>query len=305
MNSLFLLPAIGVIFIGCIARRKIFDDHSIKSFEIFLFKIALPCFLFSVTFSSELKTIFNINFIFAYLVTWFFTFLLAMSLHKNNILKQRFALSFASSYSNTALYSVPITFFLFDNSISAIIANLIQVMIIQSIMIAILAFFDSNKAQKKNVFKECLFRVIKTPLVFMPFLGLFLNYWQLHSFKNNFLYESIKILGNTGAGIALFVFGLNCTAIKFNDKLQKIKVIKMVVIKNLIHPLFALCVGYFLFHLADYWLKSLIIITSAPTAFLIYVLTNQYKANDEAIRIATVVSCFASIITVILISLIF
>ena len=304
MNSLFfsLLPAIGVIFIGCVARNiKIFDDHHVKSFEIFLFKIAFPCFLFYITFSSELKTIFNIRFIFAYLATWFFTFLLAMLLHKNSIFKQRFALSFASSYSNTTLYSVPITFFLFGNSVSAIIANLVQVMIIQSIMIAILTFFNNNEAQKKNVFLQ----VIKTPLVFMPFLGLFLNYWQLHSFKNNFLYESIKILGNAGTSMSLFIFGLNCTAIKFNDKLQKIKVIKMVVIKNLIHPLFALCVGYFLFHLTDYWLKSLIIIASAPTAFLIYVLTNQYQANDEAIKIAIIISCFTSIITVTLLSLVF
>jgi|GEM_PF-6482689 len=110
------------------------------------------------------------------ITTWFFTFLLAMLLHKNSILKQRFALSFASSYSNTTLYSVPITFFLFGNSVSAIIANLIQVMIIQSIMIAIITFFNNNEAQKKNVFLQ----VIKTPLVFMPFLGLFLNYWQLY-----------------------------------------------------------------------------------------------------------------------------
>ena len=114
MNSLFfsLLPAIGVVFIGCIARNiKIFDDHHIRSFETFLFKIAFPCFLFSATTSLDLSAILNIKFIFAYFVTWFATFLLAILVHKNSSLKQTVALSCASSYSNTTLYSVPIIFF--------------------------------------------------------------------------------------------------------------------------------------------------------------------------------------------------
>ena len=305
MNSLFfsLLPAIGVIFIGCVARNiKIFDDHHIRSFETFLFKIAFPCFLFSATTSLDLSAILNIKFIFAYFVTWFATFLLAILVHKkNSSLKQTVALSCASSYSNTTLYSVPIIFFLFGNSIAAIIANLLQVMIIQAIMIAILTFFNNKQVEKQNIFLQ----VIKTPLVFIPFLGLLLNYLQLTGFKNIFLYESIKILGNAGTGMSLFIFGLHCTKIKFHDKLQKIKVIKLVIIKNFLHPFVAFLIGYFLFHLDNYWLKSLIIIASAPTAFLIYVLTNQYQANDESIKISTIISCFTSIITVTLLTFVF
>jgi predicted permease len=72
MNLLIqLLPAISVILFGIAARNmKIFNQEHIKGFEIFLFKIGMPCYLFSVTFNANLNEIVNIPFIIAYLVTF-------------------------------------------------------------------------------------------------------------------------------------------------------------------------------------------------------------------------------------------
>ncbi len=299
MNLLIqLLPAISVILFGIVARNmKIFNQEHIKGFEIFLFKIGMPCYLFSVTFNANLNEIVNIPFIIAYLVTFVLAFISATLLHGKSPLNQKLSLSLASSYSNTSLYLTPILFFLFNNAIAGVIANLTQVIIIQSAMILILTFLNHKKASKLKI----ILKIIFTPLILIPILGIVANYFNMQSYLK-YPYQSIEIIGKSATGMALFVFGLNCTSVKFLNRLEKITALKIVLIKNFIHPLIALFVGYFIIKLDGYWLKSLVIAASSPTAFLVYLISNQYNANDEAIKPAIILSSILSMLTIIFIS---
>ncbi len=298
---LSLIPIIGVISVGAIARNiEIFNEHHTKGFEIFLFKIGFPCYLFSVALTQDLDSIFNIRFIAGYIITFICAFSLAMLLHKNTPLKQQIALSLTSSYCNTSSYLTPVLLFLFNNVISGVIANLLQVIIIQSIVILIFTSLNNSKTSKLLT----LCKVACTPFIIMPLCGLALNYFSLQNIIK-YPYEIINTIGKSTAGMALFVFGLNCAPIKFHDNIQKLKVIKIITIKNFIHPLIAFCVGYFLLNLHGYWLQSLVIAASAPTAFLIYIISNQYNAQDDAIKIGVILSSVTSVITIVFISIIF
>jgi len=85
--------------------------------------------------------------------------------------------------------------------------------------------------------------------------------------------------------------------------LEKITALKIVFIKNFIHPLIALLIGVFVIKLDGYWLKSLIIAASSPTAFLVYIISCQYNAENNAIKPAIILSSIISFFTIIFLSL--
>ncbi len=294
-----IFPAIGIIILGVLLRvLKVFDNEHVKGFEIFWFKVGLPCYLFSFILMADLQGIVNVSFVLAYLATFIVTFCLGMFLHKKSLIKQRISLSLTSSYSNTTLYSVPIILCILGDATAGIIANLLQVMVVQLIAIFIFTFLNHNKTSVLKI----LFKVICTPFVIMPFVGIGLNYFHLQSYVK-YPYEITNIIGKSATGMALFIFGLNFSKIRFHDSIQKFKVLKIVLLKNFIHPLIALVMGHYIFHLEKYWLSSLVITASAPTAFLIYIISNQYNANDDAIKTGIILSSIISVFTIIVISI--
>ena len=299
MNSLYsLIPVLSIILLGYVTKRvKIFDDYHTKGFELFYFRIAFPCYLLSVVMSEKFENLLNFRFISAYLITFAITFIIGFLVHlKNNSLKQKISLSLASSYSNTTIFLTPILFFLFDDGIAGVVANLLQVIVIQSSAILALAFISHRCTIKMFI------KTFSTPVITIPIIGLLINYFGL---QNNLkcINETVNIVAKSSSAIALFILGLHCTTVKFHSLEQKIKAFKTVVVKNFIHPIVALIVGYYIFKLDGYWLKSLIIAASSPTALIIYIISHHYKVDDDSIRVGIVVSCFTSIFTIILITL--
>jgi hypothetical protein len=64
VQSLFTI--FGIIFVGFLARqRKIINQNQVEGFEVFLFKIAMPCYLFTATLNYDIHTLLNTSFIYS------------------------------------------------------------------------------------------------------------------------------------------------------------------------------------------------------------------------------------------------
>ncbi len=293
-----LIVIFTIILLGAVCeKRKMFSNTQIESFELFLFKIAIPCYLFTVTISYDLSSLIYGPYIHSYLLSFLMIGLIIFCYFKRNHTYANICIKIlASGYVNAAIYALPVITFLLGNPESAVLGNLVQVIIIQPIFLIILSFLN----HREKTIGQKLFTSISNPLVAMPMIGLWLNYFQLN--PNVIITTVTKNLGASASSIALFTFGLTLGNIKMSQETLNKDLLFMVLAKNIFHPVIAYLIGNYVFHLNTYWLSSLVIATSAPTAYVIYLIAKQFYVDPHAIKIIIAISSIVSLISLILIT---
>ena len=293
-----LIVGFAIILLGIICRKKnVFSTDHLTGFELYLFKIAFPAYLFTVATEYHINDLIN-DYTYAYLSAFaciaIITAVLFFRIDSSITLCIKMLLT---SYVNAAIYTIPIITFIFKDPKTAIIGYLVQVIVLQSVFIFILGML---KHQESTILKKIM-RAISVPLVIMPILGYVLK--EIHPIPC-IVITVTRTLGSSASTMSLLAFGLMLGNIALNKNLLDIRVIKIVVLKNFIHPLIAFIFGYYIFSLNNYFLYSLIIATSAPTAFVVYIIAKEFILETEFIKKVIALSSIVSIINIFLIVLV-
>jgi len=295
-----LLVIFVIILVGVICqRRRVLNHIQIEGFEIFLFKIAMPCFLFTATLQHDLAALLHTQYIISYLLT----FLVVMGVvflffYRVNTASVLCVKILASGYVNTAIYVLPIITFLLKDPTAGVLGNLIQVIIIQSVFIVILNFIHHKE---KSTLKK-LISILSTPMISMPVIGLFCNYWQIH--LPTVITQAVQNVGGGASSIALFTFGLTLGGIKISKEIFDKDLLLIIFIKNIMHPLIAFCIGNYILHLEGYWLNALVIATSGPTGFIVYFIAKQFRIEPDLMKKVVAISSMSSLVSLVVITLI-
>jgi malonate transporter len=212
LNEQSLFVIFAVIFIGIICqKRKILTQVQIEGFEVFLFKIAMPCYLFTSTLQHDLSVLLHTKYIISYLLTFLAIASLVILLFYRVSSQSSICVKIlAAGYVNSAIYTLPIIVLLLKDPTAGILSNLLQVIIIQSIFIVILSFINHKE---KSIAKK-LMTILSTPLIIMPILGLVCNF--LHFSPHRVIAHAIQNIGSGTTSIALFTFGLTLGGIKIS-----------------------------------------------------------------------------------------
>lgn len=297
ISNLFII--LSIVFLGILCRKKaVFKDTHIEGFELFLLKIAIPCYLFAATLRYNLSSLLYIPYIYSYLLSFLTIGLIVISWYWRCYPVPNIAMIIlASGYVNTAIYALPIVEFLLGNPEAAILSNLLQVVIIQSSFITLWSFL----CHKEKTLGKKVISSISTPIVALPVIGLLLNWLQFmpHSVV-------ITVVNNLGTGVAslsLFTFGLNIRG--FSKKAFDKDLLLVILTKNILHPIVAFSIGNYIFHLERYWLYSIVIIASSPTAFVVYLFSKQYSIEKNLIKKVMTVSAIVSLLSLIFITYMF
>jgi malonate transporter len=299
LQSLLVIFAIIGLGVFC-QRTKILNEAQIEGFEIFLFKIIIPSYLFSVTLQHDLAMLLHPEYIMAYLLTFGLVALGVCFLFYKKRTGSILCINIlASGYVNAAIYALPIITFLLHNPTAGVLGNLLQVIIIQPIFIMILNFIHHKE---KSIAKKLL-SIVCTPLIVLPIIGLLCNYYQVH--LPYAITQTFKSLGDGASSIALFSFGLTVGGLKLSKKHIDKNLLIIVFTKNILHPIIAFCVGKYFFHLESYWLYSLVIAASSPTAFVIYLIAKQFSIEPMVIKRVVMLSAICSLISLMAITFIF
>ncbi len=295
IQSLFIIFIIIFLGIAC-EKKKLLNHAQIEGFEIFLFKIAMPCYLFSSALNYDLRVLIHSQYIFSYLFSFLAIVIIVFIIYKKDNASSLLLKILASGYVNNAMYIVPVLTYLLGNPVAGVIGNLLQVILIQPIFITILCFINHKE---KSTLRNML-TVLSTPLVAMPTLGLLCNY--LGFIPPQVITITIQNIGSSASSVALFTFGLSLASIKLAQENINKNLLFMVGIKNVIHPLIAFYIGKYIFNLDGYWLNALVISASAPTAFIVYFIAKQFSIEQNTVKTTVAISSIASLISLIFIT---
>jgi malonate transporter len=289
-----------IIFVGIICqKRRMLNSEQIEGFEIFLFKIAMPCFLFTSTLQHDLAALLDTKYIIGYLLTFLIIAgIVSLCMYRANTASALCIKILASGYVNTAIYALPIITFLLKDPRAGILGNLVQVIFIQSIFIILLNFMR----HKETSTVKKLISIFSTPMIVMPVVGLFCNYWNIS--LPSIITEAVQNVGAGASSIALFTFGLTLGGIKIRKEIFNKDLLPIIIIKNIIHPLVAFCIGNYLLHLDSYWLSALVIATSAPTGFIVYFIAKQFYIETVLVKRVVAISSMSSLVSLVVITLI-
>tara|TARA_R110002050_G_scaffold31905_1_gene81553 strand:+ start:13529 stop:14413 length:885 start_codon:yes stop_codon:yes gene_type:complete len=255
-----------------------------------LFYFLLPIMIFYQLVSCPIKSIINYRFSFAYLLCFFLIFLASFfTFHKKKV-GTLIVYTLNSGYVNSAFIGIPLLFFILNDSIAAILANLIQVILI---MLPCIILLESIHENKKASLLKILLKTIISPIIFIPLLAIFLNFCQI-TFPQPYIF---KLIAQATPYISLMYFGMSLELNSLKSIIRNPEVWKSVLLKNLIHPIFAYFVGNFLLSLPDYWLKSLIILSCCPTAQIVYLVSSKVKVSETHTKNVILLSSVVFLIT--------
>ena len=155
-----LIVGLVIILLGIICRkRNIFSEQHATGFELYLFKIAFPAYLFTMATEYHLGDIIN-NYTYSYLLAFVcvasITALLFLRTKSPTTLCLKML---TSSYANAAIYSIPIIAFILKDPKAGIIGYLVQIIVIQSVFIFILGML---KHKEDSIFKKII-RALTVP----------------------------------------------------------------------------------------------------------------------------------------------
>jgi predicted permease len=288
-QSLIVILTITAIGFLC-GKKRLFNDIQLEGFEIFLFKVAIPAYLFSSILSHNFSSLVNVQYIYCYSLSF-----VSVALVTGFYFRHRNSTSdicikiLASGYVNAAIYTLPVITFLLGDPKAAILGNLIQVILIQSVFLIILSFI---KHKEKTVWQK-LVTTFLNPIVILPIFGILLCYFQL---KPPLVVSAVaQNLGNGASSLSLFLLGLNLSHVKINREQLNKDLLFVILAKNVLHPVAAILCASYIFHLEGYWFNAMVIASSAPTAFVVYLLAKQFSVDAHFVKITVAISSIVSL----------
>lgn len=289
---------ITIILLGVIFQRaKILNPIQIDGFGIFLIKLAMPCFLFNSTLQHDLHALLYTEYILSFSLSFVIIICITALLYYRTTSWLGLSIKMlAAGYPNAIIYTLPIITFLLKDPTAGVIGNILQIVVIQSIFMMVMTLL---RHRERSLLKKIMM-LITTPLIIAPTLGIICN--VSHYSPPIAIVQIVQHIGNGATSIALFTFGLSIGEVRLHRETFNKPLLILVIIKNILHPLVAWVVGSYIFGLKDYWLYSLIIASSAPTAFVVYLLAKQFQIEEGLMKRTVAISSIFSLFSLLLIT---
>ncbi len=301
-----LFNSLAVIFMLIVVgwasgRARLFTAEQVEGFEHFLFRFAIPCYLFTATITYDLNLLWNIQYSMAYLLLFAVIGLLVTGLHMLQYAGHTWGTVFwsrllvkilAGAYVNTAGYALSVITILFTDPSAAILSNLLQALCLQPLFVLLL---NCLKHRERSLLAKFL-QTLMNPMVIFPLIGLGINYFEYA--VPEVLVLTTRYFGDAVSSLSLFTFGLSISQLVVTRK--QYDAWGLLAIKSLAHPLFAYVLGRYVFALKGYWLSTLVVTASAPTAVVVYLIAKRFTAEEQLTKTVVLFSSILSIVSLIL-----
>ena len=279
-----ILPISSVVLIGYLAVAfQILSKEHMQVLSAFVIKIALPAFLLCALSSKNLNDLWHPSYIIAYGVGSLIIFAVAYFIYGkllNHSLTQTAVLSMGASMSNTGFIGTAILTMLIGSHAAIYISlTLILENILVLALVLTLAEAGLQQGRFKQVFKQTMLKVIKTPVILAIVTGLAI---MLLEFKiPQGVLQPLEMLGKTASPVALFVIGGSLVGIGLNALDRKSFL--LVAIKCLLMPAVIFALLSVLPNVSKEMLFAGTLIAALPMPIAFGIFGQYYGLNERAL----------------------
>lgn len=289
------VPVFAIIVAGYIGGRTVLGGGAAQALSLFVYWFALPAVLFVGMARQPLDSIFNWNYIGAFLgamlVVYALGWLLGMLLHRQG--QQIHAMQALNAcFSNTGYMGIPLFLAAFgpDGVLPAIIATVIMSAIMVGVGVIALELVRNAGHGLGKALARVVTALIKNPLIIASVAGLAWNAAAIPMPKA--LTTFCDLLGAAAGPGALFAIGVFLAGRPFALGLRKVG--WMAPLKLLVQPALTLVLIETVFPLDPFWTGSALLMAALPTGALTFVVAQQYhvyvEETSQIIVLSTVLS---------------
>lgn len=201
-------PFLILMGLGFVSRMKNFlKEGDDMAFNTFIYYFALPSFLVSSLSAADFTKL-GLGFVAACLAPIVFAIILFYVLRILLKLSRGFftLLVVCTVFGNLFFYGIPFVVFGFPEAISlaTVSASFISILAIPS-SIAFLELYSVQEDGWRKRLKKAAVNVLKNPVIFSVFLGLFLSVSKIGI--PGFILNSLNLIGSTTVPLAIFLLG--------------------------------------------------------------------------------------------------
>ncbi|WP_245533778.1 AEC family transporter [Corynebacterium lubricantis] len=204
----------------------------------------------------------------------------------------------ASSYANGGNLGIPLAVYLLGDAAAVVPMILFQVAFYAPITLTWLDITTSEGGGQG--WKHNVVVALKNPMLIGAVIGMTIAFtgWDVPPIIS----EPVSILAGAAVPLALMVFGMSLYGMKL--KLTR-GVTLTVVMKNIVHPIVAGLLAYFVFGMEGHALYTAVVLGALPTAQNVLTYSLRFRTASELARNAGVASTLVSFPVLIVIGLIF
>lgn len=292
-------PVFFIIGLGYFcARKKLVPTEAQKTFSLYVFYCAMPCYLFLAMAKVPRAMIVNANYIAAFAISMLVVAaiggFITKVIHRRDLASSILAMM-GACYTNSAFIGIPIIVMVYGNAAPVIVITLFQVIVVTTIILTSIEIHQKHGLFSIKALREFPKTVLLNPIVGGSLLGIIFA-WQ--SWTVPILIDRTgSLLGGAGIPTALFALGLSLGGTRPVLKTSTRKLVYILSgLKILVHPALAYLVGRYLFGLTDPWLGSLTIVAAMPTAMNNFIFAQRYDAfveeSSQIVFVTSVLSLF-------------
>jgi predicted permease len=307
METLFntLSPIFGIILLGFLACKcNLLAQEESAILNKFVYFISFPSLLFVVMAKAPMEKIFYWDFIGAWGLGLFATFIvtaiISAVLWKESL--SRLSINcLNTTCSSTAFMGVPLIYITFgqEATVAAIIATTFLVAIIISLSIFLIELDQDGNTSATGIVRNIGASLARNPLMMGAVLGILCSALITLPKPVDQLFDMV---GKAAIPISLFSIGLFIAGQSLAEiKKSLFQVNVLILVKLVIHPL----INWFLidqfFTLDPVWSAITIILAGLPPATTCFVIAQRYNVSVSETASMTVLSTLYSVISISLI----
>lgn len=294
-----VVPVVFVLALGFYAGRKnVISEEGAKNFSTYIVNFGLPCTLFVGILGFSATAFENISFILTLFLSLMIPFLISIGIAKwyfKNSLAETALFACNCGYPDMAYFGLPVLLIVVGTGglLPVIIGNLVtSILMVPTIIYLVNHGTSSSGGKSPGSLWKTLINTFEQPVVWLPILGLILV--LLHIRLPDLFIDSLKQVGQTTGGVALFTLGVLLSRLTIRVGLSSLVV---VILKNLIMPGLALWFAL-LFHLDPLLTKGVVITAACPAATFGAMLSAKTQVGRNTIPPQILVSNLAGIFTI-------
>jgi len=288
-----VIPVFIVLALGWFIRQiKLIDEDFIKTANKLIFNVCLPVLLFYKISAADLRSVFSINHLVIMTITILIMFAIAFivaKLMKLDSSSGTFAMN--TFRANYAYMGLPVSAYAYGEK-GLVIASVLMAFVVPMVnFMSVVALSISMKDGRS--FKPFLKNTLLNPLAIACLFGILASWYSI-SFPV-FIERSLAIVSGVTLPLALFCVGGSMSRERMQGDFFTAGMSSA--LKLMLMPFFAYLLLKFLGIEFDITSKTLVIMLSAPTATVNYVLASEMQGDAPLAGSTIVMSTLLSILS--------